>query len=207
VRAVYDIIVRKPFTLDTLVRTELEFDGIYSYMTSEQRDFYLRTALAIGAQEAARYRGQDVNALAKQLGAGVYEAEDLFRERDKTRILYAEYDADSRQITVHEAGVRWVASLISLSGRSKPAYASWNETTKNAFLQAARELLIAHELFHHLEATSLGPVHRTLPPMSVSLLGGFWKARRYVKCTREIAAHSFAFTLLEMNARFPRTTD
>jgi len=205
---VYNVIVRKPFTLTTLVQAELEFDWLCSQMTPEQRDFYLRAALEIGVREAARYTGQDVDALARQLGAHIYEAADPFRGRDKVRSdLYAEYDAETHQITVHEAGVRNIASLICLSGHTKTVYVPWNETTQNAILQVARELLIAHELFHHLEATSLGPIHRTLPPMSVSLLGGFWKARRYVKRTREIAAHSFAFTLIEMNKRFPRTIE
>jgi hypothetical protein len=205
--SVYNVVVQKPFTLDTLAQAELEFDWFYSHMTPEQRDFYLRAALKIGAREAARYAGQDVDALTRQLGASVYEPEEVVRDRDFGSGPYAEYDAETRQITVHQAGLRYVAFLLHQDVRTIPDYALWNKTTQNAVLRVARELLIAHELFHHLEATSLGPVHRTLPPMTLPLLGGFWKARRYIKRTREIAAHSFAFILLGMNERFPWTID
>ena len=191
--------MEKPFTLAELAQAELRVDLFALKLTQEQCDFYIRAAIEIGAREAARYPGQDVNALAIQLGANVQDG----RKSHGTGV-YAEYDAQTYQITVHEEGVRRVAFHIHKRGKNVPEYTLLTDPAKDTLLQMARELLIAHELFHHLEATRLGPIHRTLPPVSIPLLGNFWKVNRYVNRTREIAAHSFAHHLLGMAERFPR---
>ncbi|MCW3054493.1 MAG: hypothetical protein JWN14_3663 [Chthonomonadales bacterium] len=196
--SVYALIDTKPFTLAELAHAELNRDGFSVDMTSEQRDFYLHTAIEIGAREAARYPGQDVNALAMQLGARVQDGREPYGSG-----VYAEYDAETHQITVHGAGVRLVSLHLTKMAKTVPEYATLKDAAQDALFRIARELLIAHELFHHLEATRLGSIHRTLPPISVPLLGNFWKVKRYVRSTREIAAHSFAHHLLGIAGRFP----
>ena len=196
--SVYDLSVEKPFTLAELAQAELNRDRFSGDMTPEQRDFYLQAAIEIGALEAARYPEQDVNALAMQLGAGIQDGRISYGSG-----VYAEYDAATHRITVHAQGVREVAADLYRMAKSVPEYATLKDAAHDALFRIARELLIAHELFHHLEATRLGPIHRTLPPVSVPVLGNFWKVKRHVRRTREIAAHSFAHHLLGLAGRFP----
>ena len=179
---VYSSVIQKPFDIEVIAQQELQRDRLFPLLTPEQRDFYLRSALAIGAGEAAKYRGESVLPLVKKLGATLedYDGGNVIAGYE----VYAEYDAGFRKIRLHRAGVKHLAERLGPlppEGDAQPL---------------ARDLLIAHELFHHLEATGLGPVHRMLPPIAVPVLGGLVRMQRYVMRTREIGAHSFAHTLL-----------
>jgi hypothetical protein len=203
--SLYDSATPKPFTVETLAREELARDRLFDRLTPEERAFYLRASLAIGSRTAARYAGREISALAVELGARIREADTSGTDMpdDKNFIPdapeaecmapYAEYDAETHYITVHSSGIERLAHRVRCSG---PAL------SEAAALWIARNLLIAHELFHHLEATRLGPIHRALPTVAVPLAGGLWKVHRHVLRTREIAAHSFAATLLGMSERF-----
>ena len=96
---------------------------------------------------------------------------------------YAEYDAGTNMITVYRPAIASLARLLSETLRSGEA-----ETL-------ALRLLIAHELFHHLEATRIPPASEQLPPLMVPVMAGLWRVRRRVQSSREIAAHAFAQTL------------
>lgn len=188
---VYSSMMQKPFDIEAIAQQELQRDRLFPLLTPEQCDFYLRSALAIGACEAAKYRGEAMLPLAKNLGATIEDYDG--GNRIAGGEVYAEYDAGFRNIRLHRAGVNRLAERLGPmppEGDARPL---------------ARDLLIAHELWHHLEATSLGPVHRMLPPIVVPILGGLARLRRYVLRTREIAAHSFAHTLLGMPERFDRS--
>jgi hypothetical protein len=188
--SVYSSIMQKPFEIETIARQELQRDRLFPRLTPEQREFYVTAALAIGAREAAHYRGESMLSLARKLGARVedYDGGNVVAGCE----IYAEYDAVFRSIRLHRAGVAHLAARLG-------------QTLPEAIAQeTARDLLIAHELFHHLEATCLGPVHRTLPSISVSLVGRLWRVQRHILRTREIAAHSFAHTLLGMTERLDR---
>ncbi len=187
---VYASGMQKPFEIEAIAQQELQKDRLFPLLTPEQCDFYIRAALEIGRSEAAPYAGQGMLGLASKLGAGLQEVEggNVIAGCD----LYAEYDAGLRRIRLHRAGMARLALRLS---QTLPEADAW---------QIARDLLIAHELFHHLEATRLGPVHRRLPPIAVPTLGGCWRVQRRVLRTREIAAHSFAHTLLGLVERSHR---
>ena len=182
--------MQKPFEIETIARQELQRDRLFPLLTPEQCYFYIRAALEIGRNEAAPYAGQDMFGLASKLGASLEEVDS--GNLVAGCILYAEYDAGLRRIRLYRAGI---ARLALRCGQTVPEADAW---------QFARDLLIAHELFHHLEATRLGPVHRRLPPIAVPTLGGRWRVQRRVLRTREIAAHSFAHTLLGLAERSHR---
>ncbi|MCW3096114.1 MAG: hypothetical protein JWL77_1732 [Chthonomonadaceae bacterium] len=187
---VYSSNLQKPFAIETIARQELQCDRLFPRLTSEQREFYITAALAIGAREAAHHSGASMLSLAHQLGTRVeeYDGGNVVAGCE----IYAEYDVVSRRIRLHRAGVAHLAVRLG-------------QTLPEAIAQeTARDLLIAHELFHHLEATCLGPVHRTLPSISVSLVGRLWRVQRHILRTREIAAHSFAHTVLGMTERLDR---
>jgi hypothetical protein len=186
---VYASVMQKPFDIEMIARQELRRDRLFSVMTPDQRTFYIDAAQAIGAYEATPYRGQAALPLAQKLGTTIEECNSGNVIVDSE--TYAEYDVILRRIRLYRAGI------VRLAERLRP-------TVPEAFARdIARDLLIAHELFHHLEATRLGPVHKTLPPITVPIAGGLCWAQRYVLRTREIAAHSFAHTLLGISERFP----
>lgn len=165
-----------------LAQQELRRDRLFPLLTPEQQDYYLVAALAIGANAATPYHGESIPSLARKMAVKVEDCngENVFMGSE----IYAEYDAGDRRIRLHRTGAARLAARLA---RTLPGVVAQEQ---------ARDLLIAHELFHHLEATCLGPVHRSLPPISVPFAGRLWRVRRYVLRTREIAAHSFAHTLL-----------
>lgn len=169
----------------TIARCELERDRLYPLLTPEQRDFYRQAALEIGEREAAPYRTESMLDLAGKLGVTVenYDGGNVIAGSE----VYAEYHAVTRNIRLHRAGI---AQLVKRLSRTIPEGIAWS---------TARDLLIAHELFHHLEATRFGPIHRRLPTISVPIYGRWWSVQRPVLRTREIAAHSFAHTALGMS--------
>ncbi len=182
--SVYASALQKPFEIETIARQELQRDRLFPLLTPEQCEYYAAAALAIGVREATSYRGASMLPLAAKLGATVedYDGGNVIAGS----VVYAEYDAAFKKIRLHRAGV---AQLAARLGQVLP---------EGIAIGAARDLLIAHELFHHLEATHLGPIHKTLPAVAMPVLGGFWRVQRHVERTREIAAHSFAHTLIGM---------
>ena len=184
---VYSSVMQKPFDIEAIAQQELQRDRLFLLLTPEQCAFYIRSAAVIGAHEATKYRGEGMLTLALKLGVTVedYDGGNTIAGRE----LYAEYDAGFRNIRLHRAGR---AQLVTRLSRILP---------EGTAQMVACDLLIAHELFHHLEATRIGPVHRMLPPVPVPVLGGLMRLPRYVLRTREIAAHSFAHTLLGMTGR------
>lgn len=185
---IYTSVMQKPFDIEVIAQQELQRDRLFPLLTPDQCDFYLRSALAIGVGEAAKYRGETMLRLAQTLGATVeeYDGGNVIAGCE----IYAEYDVRIRNIRLHRAGIKHLAERLGsvrTDGDARPL---------------AHDLLIAHELFHHLEATRIGPVHRMLPSIAVPVVGGLVRMRRYVLRTREIAAHSFAHTLLGYDRAF-----
>ena len=188
--SVYASVMQKPFEIETIARQELRRDRLFPLLTPEQCDFYLRAALEIGVRQAARHKGEAILPLAARLGATVEEYDGGSVEAGS--VIYAEYDAAFRRIRLHRAGIDHLAARI---GRG---------LSEGSARAIALDLLLAHELFHHLEATCLGPVHRTLPPIAVPVLRGLLRVHRHVLRTREIAAHSFAHSLIGSTDRLDR---
>ena len=186
--------MQKPFEIETIAWQELQRDRLFPLLTPAQCEFYVTAAMEIGACEAAQYRGEPILPLVEKLGACIEDYEDCEDYKDGNTIagseIYAEYDAVYRRIRLHRVGVSRLAARL---GQALPEAAA---------KKTAWDLLAAHELFHHLEATRLGPVHTKLPPIAIPVLRGLWRVQRRVLRTREIAAHSFAYTLLGMAERF-----
>lgn len=178
-----------PCDIVTLARKELRQDRLFPLLSAAQEEEYLALALEIGRDAAVPYVGQKIPALAARLGVRIEECAGDARIHGSA--TYAEYDAASRLIRIYRAGERLLAAHLAQCLPAERAQ------------ETARSLLIAHELFHHLEATQLGPTHRRLPPVSVPICGPRWRVKRYLLRTREIAAHAFAYTLLGLTEPFP----
>ena len=150
-------------------------------------------ALGAGRAAAGTFRGQDPCAIAasEQVTVRVVHG-DNHVAGVPTR---SEYDAESRAITLYQASLGEVLGLLN--------YASGLPWTG----ERVAALHVAHELFHHLEATRFPPLDAQLPPVVVKVrLGVLWVARRRARRCREVGAHAFAKTLLGLPF-FPSVLD
>jgi len=165
-----------------LALQELRRDPLVVYLSAGQQQDYLAGALAIGREQGKRCRGRRVKLLVEELGARyvVRSEEGLIAGS----AVFAEYDSDARLITVYQPAIASVVRLLGISGQRGEAEGG------------ALDLLLAHELFHHLEATQIVPTPLQLPPVSVPILGGLLKSPRRLRCTSEIAAHAFAHAVV-----------
>jgi hypothetical protein len=164
--------------LFALALEELQRDPLVAYLSAEQQQEYLAGALAIGREQGERFRGRSVKLLVEELGARyVVRCE---KGAIAGSVVFAEYDSEARLITVYQPAIASVVCLLDISRQCGGAEG------------VALDLLLAHELFHHLEATQIVPAPFQLPPVSVPILGGLLKSPRRLRCTSEIAAHAFA---------------
>ena len=204
------------FGRDDAAWRELRRDPVFPWLSDTQQGEYIAGAVAIGREQAGCFQGKQVRSLAVQLGARVLIVDDGDAVGDKGTAgdnwvardegmagdrqtagdkpppynvmdgcvagvpIFAEYDAGSRLITVYRFGIKAVARLLECADAER----------------IALDLLIAHELFHHLEATRIGPVPDRLPPIFVPMFWGLFRARRRVRSTSEIAAQAFAQALI-----------
>lgn len=156
---------------------DLSQDLAFSLLSPQAARWYTEESLRVGSQAAAAC-GSDPHALARDLGVTVtLSATEL---RVGNTAIRAEYDAERHAVTLYT-----------------PAIAAVDHMLKDAGIGGrATDLLLAHELFHHLEATRFQPVDQQLPPVERRFLGGLWRSPRRVRRCRELAAHAFASRLV-----------
>jgi hypothetical protein len=167
-----------------LALQELRRDPCFPSLSVAQQQEYIVSALAMGREQGERYRGRGVLALVTELGA-------RFVIRDEEGVIAglptrAEYDSGTGLITVYRPSIESLDRMLGETPRIEEAES------------LALRVLIAHELFHHLEATRIPPVSEQLPSVIVSRFAGWWKVRRHVRSCSEIAAHAFAQTLMDL---------
>lgn len=161
---------------------ELEQDLVFPHLAPKDRLHYVEYSLRVGREQAAEYQGMSVTDLARQVGATVTVVDTENRFGGVT--IRAEHDAGTGAIKLYEPSIVQVMELLN---RALPE--PWTR-------QQVMDLHAAHELFHHLEATAIQPVHEQLPAVVTFRLGRLWQTRSRARRCREIAAHAFAKELL-----------
>lgn len=161
---------------------ELRRDPLFPRLSPVQQETYLSDAIAIGQEQACLYRGKPVSSLVEEFGATCAISDEVGHIAGSK--VVAEYDWNTRLITVYRSSIDTVARILDAA-----------VADIRASEQTALDLIIAHELFHHLEATRIVPVPDQLPPITVPIFRGMLRRRRRLRSTSEIAAHAFAFSL------------
>lgn len=163
---------------------DLSQDLAFSLLSPQEARWYVDESLRIGREAAAACGSErDPLNLARSLGVTVrHSPRDL---RVGSAAIRAEYDARMRAVTLYTPAVEAIDRCLADAGSS----AGWPE-------EGAAPLLLAHELFHHLEATRFPPADQQVPPVERRLLGGLWRSRRGIRSCREVAAHAFASHLV-----------
>lgn len=164
---------------------ELEQDVVFRHLSPAERLRYVERALDVGREAARGYQARhlaEVEALASQWGARVImdDGGNFFGAVQ----LRAQHDQRAGVITLYRRSLDQMESLLALV---LPEPWSWDRVVATH---------LAHELFHHLEHTRLGPVDGQLPPVTTFRVGRLWETRCRARRCREIAAHAFTRTLL-----------
>lgn len=153
---------------------ELKNDIAFPYMTNDDKKLYIDGALELGFEQAQPYKERDLVSVIKDAGVKIC-SEDL---GTKIRAAYSQ-----NCITINPLALEQMANKLSYLPFS---YSQFEKAS------------IAHEFFHHLEETALGPIDHHFPPVTTIRLGVFWSRQRRVRSVREIAAHRFAKELVNL---------
>ncbi len=176
-----------PFPDKIASREELKRDLLYRKIAPEYLTEIADRAWETGAQAARE-------ALETHPGAGIYEvaaAEGLTVEhRDVDKVsgnvrYFSEYYSGRKTIFIYDQSVRkWAAA---------------NGLTRDA----AEELILSHEIFHHYECTKLGQTSRqhTVPQVE---LGPLKIGKVGIRALSEIGAHGFSYVWYESRGKLPR---
>jgi hypothetical protein len=173
---------------ETLARAMLEADPHAWRLDRPTQSAAVAEALADGAAIAAdlraRFPGLTVQAIARELGVPIETTDDDPMVGSLWR--FAEYRQRPARIVLYHRGLAPLDQAIvgvvaeRLLGRATP-----------------QDVFVAHELYHHTEATrSDTPIARRYRP-TVFRIGG-WHWRTGIAALSEIAAGAFAQSLLDL---------
>lgn len=160
-----------------LAYLELAKDKVFQKLPEEEKNRLIREVIAIGDQTAgwvaAEYGTNDPRKIAVKMGLKVYGEE-------KKSLTRSEYRREKKEIVIsrkfHEKLLREVQSK-ELSER-------------------LLKLVVAHELFHHLEVERIGEVYKRYKFKTFQL--GPLVLQKEVRGLSEVAAQAFTHTLLKL---------
>lgn len=175
-----------PFPDKIASREELKRDLLYHKIPSQDLDSISDRAWETG-EAAARaaleeHPGESIYAVAKAEGLTI-DHRDVDKVSGKVR-YFSEYYSGRKTIFIYDDSVRkWAAA---------------NGLTQDA----AEELILSHEIFHHYECTRLGPTSRqyTVPQLE---LGPLKLGKSGIRALSEIGAHGFSYTWYEARGKLP----
>ena len=182
-----------PETLEEWLRLQREVEervlmtdpvsGRYGGLTSEELLSVAESAAREGADLCARPSGTLPSALIPQLGAS-FAWTDQPSWQSGVRIR-SEYHSRDARILIYRQAVQNLQEAIARCSavRLFPP-------------DLVPELLLAHELFHHLEVTHLGPTSRRREVCILRL--GALAIRSGIRSLSELAAHRFGRVCLEL---------
>lgn len=162
-------------------------DPTYHRLTPQQRSFYIRKALLVGGEVAKKFEfsaGVRVVAVAERSGCRVRRVDD--GNVPSGILLRADYKPREAEIVVYRRSVEQMRPVLTNLVLSE----DWT-------LERVEDIHVAHELFHHVEVTDIGPVNLRLPKVVTFRFGPIIR-RVSVRRTREIAAHKFTKDLLAL---------
>lgn len=170
------------WTKEEIGRYFLERDPLFGYLPSQDLSRFVDAAWQVGDEVAARlkgrYPGLNPSQIAEKIGIKV-------RHMDKEdKFHYAEYIQGQNTIV-----------LFQISDETRNSY-----FVKSSVEQAPEieEVLIAHELFHHLEFSGVVNKRFVCDNPVVLFRLGMFEIRRGLISMREIAATAFVKVFFEL---------
>lgn len=167
---------------------ELTEDIVFRKIPTDTRGKFVIGAIDIG-RETARNIADETGTkypvlIAEKIGAKVVISDK--ENVQGTLLIRSEYDPKLRTIFVYEGSLSPLRDSIR------------RHKLEQVFsIEDITAVHVAHELFHHIETTRIGLVSRKFKVDTLNW-GGF-RIKSGVRTLTEIAAHSFAKTLLNLN--------
>jgi len=162
-----------PYPARELAGREIDRDPVCRRMAPEDRVTLLQGAWAFGRDQGARWTSPEGPGLALAVASAGADVEEDDRSLADWGGFVSEYDPRRALIILHGGALR-----------------QWHEST-GIDVGVAREIALAHELFHHLErAGGLAPWDRLVIP--VERIAGLIPVRRRPRGVLEACAHAFA---------------
>lgn len=172
--------------------SELKRDAVFSRIPPDLYGELIDFGWHIGESTAKVYvqkLGTTVpSQMAKKFNLSV-KSEDWEPGRSNVKI-YSEYDDKLLQILLHP-------NIIKVG--IEKAKASGVDQVQN--YAVARELFLAHEIFHHLECREIGLTSKKRQIVTFQI--GPFSLKSGLRSLCEIAAHAFTRTLYDMNEGYP----
>jgi hypothetical protein len=182
------------FSDHALALLELRLDPAFHRIAPDAYDVYVNGALSIGREAATEYAGCNPSDLAVRRAATIVYSD--VRMEVAGQLVRSEYDSCTRMITVYLPSVAEVEERLKTGlNRHLPTLACHGRWLRPGLVA---DIHIAHELFHHLEATAIGRTDERMPRVVTKRIGPFTIASVRVRRCREIAAHMFAKELLAL---------
>lgn len=175
-----------PFPDKIASREELKRDLLYRKIPPQDleaiADRAWETGVAAAQATLAEHPGKSIYAVAAAEGLKV-ERRDVDKVSGNVR-YFSEYYSGRKTIFLYDASVR--------------KWAEANRLTRDA----AEELILSHEIFHHYECTRLGPTSRqyTVPQLE---LGPIKLGKAGIRALSEIGAHGFSYAWYEARGQLP----
>ncbi len=168
-----------------LARREIDRDPVCRRMAPEDRAALLQAAWAFGREQGARWAPPGRSGMATAIAAAGAAVEEDERALAEWGGFVSEYDPRRALIILHGGALR-----------------QWHESTGIA-VEEAREIALAHELFHHLDCTGrLAPWDSVAIPPGRIL--GLFPVRRRPRGVLEACAHAFASCVADTTQSEPR---
>jgi len=156
-----------------LAMLELAKDKVFYSIPAEERLRLIEEVLSVGDDVAkwvmAEYQTSDPRKIAELMGVRVYGA-------DHGQLKKSEYRTHKNEIVIYRDALSHLTKEVTVPHLS----------------ERILRFLVAHELFHHLEATRIGTVYKRFK------FPGPFGMKRYIKGFSEVAAQAFTQTLLSL---------
>lgn len=163
---------------------ELERDPYFSFILPEELEDYVNKAIQIGQQAAKPYIQMDHLSFFNHIIKEDIRIHLLDRHPEESSIR-AQYHKKKQTIFIYKNSITEIQQFFTRKISSVPQI---DLIALHAY----------HEWFHHLEELSLGRTDQKLRPVVIKRRGPFL-VKRHLSRLREIAAHAFTQTALDLH--------
>ena len=176
-----------PFPDKIESREELTRDILFRKIQPEQKERISNEAWDIGVKAMQKliseYPGKGIVEICQAKGLKiVHESKDSVAGNIR---FFSEYYSGKKQIVLNDKSVKLWAQANKLKVRD------------------AEELILSHEMFHHLECTELGLTSNIYKVPWIKI-GNLEIGTCGIRALSEIGAHGFSRTYYDMTGRFPK---
>lgn len=163
---------------------ELKRDKYFPFIPTVQINQYITSAMELGTTKAKDYQGKDFISIINEILKAKLRIR--FLEHHPTNpSIRAQYDRKQRTIKIYRSSLKQIKQFLL------PSFGEIHEID-------LMKLHLLHEWYHFLEERSFGQTDRHFPPVIIKKRGPFI-IKRTVYQLREIAAHSFTQTALNLS--------